>query len=111
MSSTSLNKIAWNKFRKNNLSLFSLVFISCLIFLAVFAYLFIPDKTPMANQMYLELALKKPGTKISFIQVPQKNEIKSDFFYVQSAQKAAQTSADVFLSELTSLHFCFTAAF
>ena len=82
MSSTSLNKIAWNKFRKNNLSLFSLVFISCLIFLAVFAYLFIPDKTPMANQMYLELALKKPGTKISFIQVPQKNEIKSDFFLI-----------------------------
>ena len=80
MSSNSLNKIAWNKFRKNNLSLFSLVFISCLIFLAVFAYLFIPDKTPMANQMYLELALKKPGTKISFIQVPQKHEIKSDFF-------------------------------
>ena len=80
MSSNSLNKIAWNKFRKNNLSLFSLFFISFLIFLAVFAYLFIPDKTPMANQMYLELALKKPGTKISFIQVPQKNEIKSDFF-------------------------------
>ena len=71
MSSSSLNKIAWNKFRKNNLSLFSLVFISCLIFLAVFAYLFIPDKTPMANQMYLELT-EETWNKISFIQVPQK---------------------------------------
>tara|TARA_B100001564_G_scaffold356533_1_gene370897 strand:- start:2989 stop:4041 length:1053 start_codon:yes stop_codon:yes gene_type:complete len=80
MSSISLNKIAWNKFRKNNLSIFSLIFISCLIFLGLFAYLVIPDKTPMANQMHLELALKKPGTKISFIEVPQKNKSSSDYF-------------------------------
>lgn len=80
MSSISLNKIAWNKFRKNNLSLFSLIFISCLIFLGLFAYLVIPDKTPMANQMHLELALKKPGTKISFIEVPKKNKRSSDYF-------------------------------
>jgi len=79
MSSISLNKIAWNKFRKNNLSMFSLIVILCLIFLGLFAYLFIPDKTPMANQMHLELALKKPGTKISFIEVPQKNKITSDY--------------------------------
>ena len=80
MLSTSLNKITWNKFRKNNLSLYSLAFISFLIFLALFAYLFIPDKTPMANQMYLELALKSPGTKISFIEVQQKDKITSNFF-------------------------------
>tara|TARA_B100000900_G_scaffold86352_1_gene70058 strand:+ start:43930 stop:44982 length:1053 start_codon:yes stop_codon:yes gene_type:complete len=80
MSSISLNKIAWNKFRKNNLSIFSLIFISCLIFLGLFAYLIIPDKTPMANQMHLELALKKPGTKISFIEVPQKIKSSSDDF-------------------------------
>ena len=67
MSITPLNTKVYTKFRKNILSLFSSAFILILIFLALFTYLFIPDKTPLANQMYLELALKKPGTKISFI--------------------------------------------
>lgn len=80
MKEISLNKLAWYKFRKDKLSAISLLFICSLIFLGIFSYLFIPDKTPMANQMYLELSLKKPGSRVSFIEFPLNDKFETGFF-------------------------------
>jgi len=39
------------------------------VLLAIFAYLIIPDSTPMANQMSLPLATKKPGFAVDVIKI------------------------------------------
>lgn len=63
---TSLSQIAYKKFIKNKIGMFSFWYIILSGFIAVFAYLVAPDNTPFANTMRLEIHTKKPlfSTKI-----------------------------------------------
>jgi peptide/nickel transport system permease protein len=71
--SSSLNYLAWQKFKKNKISLFSLYIILSALFAGVLGYLITPDKTSFANNQILEISAKKPGFKCALIKV-QKNE-------------------------------------
>ena len=53
----------FNRLKKNKGAIFGLATILLLTFLAVFAYLFIGDKTPDANSQISEIALARPFTK------------------------------------------------
>lgn len=72
MKALSLNKIIWLRFKKSNSSVIALLFILFCFFLAIFTYQFIPDKTPMANKMYIELATLDPITEIQFLDINNK---------------------------------------
>ena len=81
MNNESLNKIAFKKLISTKSSFFSLVVIS-ICFLSCFSsYLFIPDKTPYANQMYLELATLPPKSKVIFLHTPNNYEEKRDTIF------------------------------
>lgn len=80
MNNESLNKIAFKKLVSKKSSFFSLVVISICFLSCFFSYLFIPDKTPYANQMYLELATLPPKSKIIFLHTPNNYETKESFF-------------------------------
>ncbi len=71
VSSSSLSSLAWKRFRQNPLGIGSLIFICTVLLIAVFGYLITPDPTPFANDQHLELGLKKPGYKATFIQLPR----------------------------------------
>ena len=87
--SNSLNNIAWLKLIKNKSSLFSLVFIFLCVFMSFFSYFFIPDKTPYANQMHLELTTLPPFSKVTFLQIPnQINSSESFFKYFFKGKKS-----------------------
>ena len=87
--SNSLNNIAWLKLIKNKSSLFSLVFIFLCVFMSFFSYLFIPDKTPFANQMHLELTTLPPFSEVTFLQIPsQINNSESFFEYFFKGKKS-----------------------
>ena len=75
MSDQSLNRIALRKMMSSKSSIFSLFIISVCLLSSFFSYLFIPDKTPYANQMYLELATLPPLSKALFLQIPNENYI------------------------------------
>lgn len=50
-------------------------------FLALFAYLIIPDKTPNANRQILEISTKKPGFEVDMLMLPKENPSpKTPFF-------------------------------
>ena len=50
-------------------------------FLALFAYLIIPDKTPNANRQILEISTKKPGFEVDMLMIPKENPSpKTPFF-------------------------------
>jgi peptide/nickel transport system permease protein len=68
-SSASLSVLAWRKFRNNKLGFGSLVFILIAIVIAILGYLITPDSTPYANDQYLELGLRKPGTSVTFLKI------------------------------------------
>lgn len=73
ISSSSLSRLAWNKFKKSRLSLFSMYFIIFAFAIAVLGYLITPDSTPFANEQFLELTAKKTGFTVKMLKV-RKNE-------------------------------------
>lgn len=47
------------------------------IFIAVFAYFIAPDNSPYGNTMHLELSTLKPGSTVSFLRFPKKNNTQT----------------------------------
>ena len=80
MKPTSLNTLAWQKLKQNKLAFSALVFIVFCVFIGIFAVVLSPDDSPMANQMHIELATKKPLTKITFLEIPKQEINKTSFF-------------------------------
>ncbi len=66
-SGRSLDRMAWRRFRRNPLSVASLVIIGLFAVVALLGYLITPDHTPYCNQQYLELATLKPFSKATFL--------------------------------------------
>ncbi|MFC2152484.1 ABC transporter permease [Bacteroidota bacterium] len=69
----SLDKLAWERFKQNKLSLSGLFFILFALIIGLLGYLITPDKTSFANTQILEISTKKPGFKCQVLKV-QKNE-------------------------------------
>lgn len=65
--STSLDSLAFKRFRRNRLSMASLIVIGLFALMAVLGYLITPDHTPYCNQQYLELSTLKPFSKAEFL--------------------------------------------
>ena len=79
MKVNSLNILAWKKLRRDKLSFSALVFIFLFVLLGVFAVVFSPDNSPMANEMHIELATLKPLTQILFLDIPKLDIKKVSF--------------------------------
>lgn len=59
-----MNNGVWQRFKQNKPGLFGLWFIILSCFVAVFAFLLVPDKTPKANTQDLKLSILPPFSKI-----------------------------------------------
>ena len=65
----------WRKITKNKLGLLGLIFITGLTIISLLGYSIIPDSSPNANDIHLEIALQKPGFSVDFLtisEIPQK---------------------------------------
>jgi peptide/nickel transport system permease protein len=57
------------RFCHEPLGIGSLIFIGLVCLIAILGYLITPDKSPFANQQFLELGLKKPGFKVEMLYI------------------------------------------
>ncbi len=57
----------WAKFKRNKFALTGFFFIIITAFSGLLGYLIMPDSTPMANNMALQLSIKKPGSQYLFL--------------------------------------------
>lgn len=64
-------KAFWLRFAKNKLALTGLVIILLALFIALFAYVIAPDKTPFADTQTIEIQAKPPGYEQLFLVIPQ----------------------------------------
>ena len=80
MASESLNRLAWTRLKENKLSFFAFCYIILAIFIGFFAVFISPDSSPNANEMHIELATKKPLTKVLFLEIPKDTESDITFF-------------------------------
>lgn len=83
ISTSSLSKEAWKRFKKNYIAMFFLGYIILLVLMTFFAYLYIPDKSEFANQQYLELAKQKPGFEVKMLKLKKEKEIEERNFFQQ----------------------------
>ena len=84
MSSESLNRIAFKRIISNKLSFYSLIVIIFFILIASFASIISPDKTPMANNMNLELATLPPFSKVDYLIIlPSNSKIPIQDFVIK----------------------------
>lgn len=67
MDHNSPSKKIWKKFKRNKLAFGGLIFILVLMLMGILGYLIIPDQTPYANTMRLQLNNKKPGRTFTFL--------------------------------------------
>ncbi len=71
--SRSLSYYAWQRLKKNKLSVFGMVVISIAIIVSILGYLITPDSSPDSNEQKLELSIKPPGFKVKMLLI-RKNE-------------------------------------
>ena len=64
----------WNRFKRNKLSIFGMIFISLSFLIALLGYLITPDSTPFANNQVLPIAAKPPLFKVKIL-LNRKNQI------------------------------------
>ncbi len=76
-STGSLSKLAWIRFRRNKVSISSLVFVGLVALLSILGYWVTPDKTPMVNEQNLLLATLKPGSEVMVLKVRKNQDIPS----------------------------------
>jgi peptide/nickel transport system permease protein len=59
----------WKTFKHNKSAMTGLVFIIITALVAILGYLIMPDSTPDANNMAIQISLKKPGSKFMFLDI------------------------------------------
>ncbi|WP_336517280.1 ABC transporter permease [Pollutibacter soli] len=73
----------WNRLKKNKLALTGLFILGFTFILAVSAYWIVPDHSPYANRMIVEIGGRKPGFKQSFL-VIDSTPVKVNHFFSRS---------------------------
>jgi peptide/nickel transport system permease protein len=69
MNEPSPSQRTWKIFKRNKIAVAALVFIIITIVIAILGYLIMPDSTPMANNMTIQLSLKKPGSEFMMLRL------------------------------------------
>lgn len=52
-----------------------MVFIIITVFVAILGYLIMPDSTPQANDMTIQLSIKKPGSEFMMLRLPKSEQV------------------------------------
>jgi peptide/nickel transport system permease protein len=74
MTDLSPSRRTWNIFKRNKIAVTGLGFIVLTTLVAILGYLIMPDSTPMANNMTIQLSIKKPGSKFMMLRL-RKDEL------------------------------------
>jgi peptide/nickel transport system permease protein len=75
LADTTTSQRTWKAFKRNKLAVAGLVFIVFNIVLAFLGYLVMPDATPQANNMAIQLSIKKPGTKYMLLDIRKPGQV------------------------------------
>lgn len=80
MNENSPGRRVWKRFASNSLSVSGLLFIIGLTIISILGYLIMPDDSPMANQMHIQLSIKKPGAAFHFLKFPKEEPVETVSF-------------------------------
>ncbi|MDC8003035.1 ABC transporter permease [Aureisphaera galaxeae] len=93
--STSLSKLALQKFKKNFWGVFSFIFLVLCTFTAIFAYALAPDNSQNANQMHLSIHSKAPGFTVQMLTIPSEEQEQNGFSTFFFGKKTTATEIPI----------------
>ena len=73
MAELTPSQRTWKAFKRNKVAVAGLIFIGLSVLIAVLGYLVMPDSTPLANNMTIQLSIKKPGSEYTMLRI-RKND-------------------------------------
>lgn len=65
----------WKAFKKNKAAVAGLIIIALAIVMAILGYLIMPDQTPEANNMAIQISAKKPGTSFMMLRIRKSERV------------------------------------
>ncbi|MFI5160295.1 MAG: ABC transporter permease [Sphingobacteriales bacterium] len=69
MAELTPSQRTWKVFKRNKIAVAALAVIVLSILIAILGYLIMPDPTPFANRMTVQLGIKKPGAEFTLIRI------------------------------------------
>jgi len=69
LADTTPSQRLWKSFKRNKLALSGLIYIGLTVVAAILGYLIMPDSTPQANNMAIQLSIKKPGSVFTMLRI------------------------------------------
>jgi peptide/nickel transport system permease protein len=67
----------WKAFKRNKIAVGGIVFIFLSVLTAVAGYLVMPDSTPFANNMDIQLSIKKPGSSFTMLHIAKSEPVEA----------------------------------
>lgn len=65
----------WKIFKRNKFAVAGLLFIIAAVVVALLGYIIMPDHTPQANNMTIQLNTKKPGARFMFLRLKKSEQV------------------------------------
>jgi len=69
LTDLSPSQRTWRTFKRNKIAVAGAVFIVFITVVAILGYLIMPDSTPQANNMTIQLSIKKPGSSFMMLRL------------------------------------------
>ncbi|MGZ3767271.1 MAG: ABC transporter permease [Mucilaginibacter sp.] len=69
MAELTPSQRTWKAFKRNRIAVAGLIFIFLSVLIAILGYLIMPDSTPLANNMTIQLSIKKPGAAFTMLRI------------------------------------------
>lgn len=76
MADTTPSHRLWKGFKRNKLALAGLICIVLTVAFAILGYLIMPDSTPQANNMTIQLSIKKPGSVYTLLRIHKSQPVE-----------------------------------
>ncbi|NHA06239.1 ABC transporter permease [Mucilaginibacter sp. HC2] len=81
MADLTPSKRTWQAFKRNKIAVAGLVFIILTLLVAILGYLIMPDQSPHANNMTIQLSIKKPGTSFTMLRIRKSEPVDTVGFF------------------------------
>ncbi|SDE76646.1 peptide/nickel transport system permease protein [Mucilaginibacter pineti] len=83
MAELTPSKRIWNAFKRNKFALAGLAFIALTLLVAILGYLIMPDQTPQANNMTIQLSIKRPGAEFMMLRIKKSEPVDTVGFFTK----------------------------
>ena len=81
MAELTPSQRTWKAFKRNRIAVAGLVFVIFSVLIAILGYLVMPDATPLANNMTIQLSIKKPGTEFTMLRIRKSEPVDTVNFF------------------------------